>query len=78
MPDETYTEPYTLKDLENIHQERMNAQMLADSLADREGSIARALLEQGHVQRELAPILGVSRGRIAQIARMKDREEVAA
>jgi Trp operon repressor len=67
---------YTLEDLRDIHQERMNAQTLADEKADEEGRIARALLRQGHRQRELAPILGVSRGRIAQIARMADAEEV--
>lgn len=66
------TTEYTLKDLQDVHQQRTNAQMLADELADREGRIVRALLASGTRQRELAPILGVSRGRIAQIARMKD------
>lgn len=59
----------TLEQLEKLEADRANAQSMADDATARRNQAVASLLDDGVRQSEIAMRLGLSAGRVSQIAR---------
>jgi hypothetical protein len=74
MPTDAPPRKITLEDLDDAQQNFLNAEMASREATTKRAETIRALLEGGTRQQAIADRLGISRGRVAQLARVPDAE----